>query len=112
MEGNDTWLKEHCEQEGLDVFGVGKMAEYDKELVGIDSSVKERFPFAISFGLVLSKGVIGTVEDGPNAPCPFLPLSLSTGGTGRGMWACLPQEGGRDIGPWPDRTKQLLVHPL
>ncbi|HBA53701.1 epoxyqueuosine reductase [Syntrophorhabdus aromaticivorans] len=63
---NDTWLKEYCEQEGLDVFGVGRMAEYDKELVGIDSSVKERLPFAISFGLVLSKSVIGTVEDGPN----------------------------------------------
>ncbi|OPX93406.1 MAG: Epoxyqueuosine reductase [Syntrophorhabdus sp. PtaB.Bin006] len=66
MESNDTWLKEYCEREGLDVFGVGKMAVYEKELVGIDDSVKDRFPFAISFGLVLSKGVIGTVKNGPN----------------------------------------------
>jgi epoxyqueuosine reductase QueG len=50
----------------VDVFGIGNMALYDRELVGIDSSAVERLPFALSIGLVLSKGVLDTVLDGPN----------------------------------------------
>jgi epoxyqueuosine reductase len=50
----------------VDAFGIGDLSLYDKELVSLDASTKEQYPFAISFGLVLSKGVLGTVKDGPN----------------------------------------------
>lgn len=51
---------------GADTFGVARMSLYDKELLGFDESVKEKFPFAVIFGLVLTKGVMETVKDGPN----------------------------------------------
>jgi epoxyqueuosine reductase len=50
----------------VDVFGVGALSLYDKELVGLSETTKERYPSAISFGLVLSKGILETVAEGPN----------------------------------------------
>jgi epoxyqueuosine reductase QueG len=41
------------------------MSLYDSDLVGLDNKIKEELPFAVSFGLVLSKSVLGTITDGP-----------------------------------------------
>jgi epoxyqueuosine reductase QueG len=56
------WLKE----QDVDVFGIGDMAHYGRELVGLDAPTGERLPFALSIGLVLSKAILDTVVDGPN----------------------------------------------
>ncbi len=50
----------------VDAAGIGDMSFYDRELLGLDESTKERLPFAISFGLVLSKGIMDTIVDGPH----------------------------------------------
>jgi epoxyqueuosine reductase QueG len=63
---NNTFIVEWLKSQGVDVFGIGNMALYDRELVGINRSAVERLPFALSIGLVLSKGVLDTVLDGPN----------------------------------------------
>jgi epoxyqueuosine reductase len=63
---NNTFIIEWLKSQGVDVFGIGNMALYDRELVGINRSAVERLPFALSIGLVLSKGVLDTVLDGPN----------------------------------------------
>jgi len=54
-------------EQDVDAFGITKMARYGKELAQLDESVMEKFPFAISFGLVLSRSVMETVKGGPNA---------------------------------------------
>ena len=51
----------------VDIFAVADMASYQKELIGLDSGVKDKYPFALSFGLVLSKGLMETLTDGPTA---------------------------------------------
>lgn len=66
LEDNNNFIKDRLAELDADVFGMGDMSLYEKELVGLDSSTKERLPFAVSFGLVLSKGVLDTVLDGPN----------------------------------------------
>jgi epoxyqueuosine reductase len=53
--------------QGMDAYGIAKMDRYEKELVQLDKSVVEKFPFAISLGLVLSRSVMETVKEGPNA---------------------------------------------
>ncbi|HOV89377.1 MAG TPA: reductive dehalogenase domain-containing protein [Syntrophorhabdaceae bacterium] len=58
----EDWLKEFH----IDILGFGHMSLYDIDLVQIDNNLKERLPYAISFGLVLSKAVMATVIDGPN----------------------------------------------
>ena len=63
---NTNFIKDRLAEFDVDIFGIGKMAFYDRELVGIDSTTAERLPFAISIGLVLTKGVLDTVLDGPN----------------------------------------------
>jgi len=66
LENNNDFIK-HCLTDlGTDVSGIGKMSLYEKELVGLDNSIKERLPFAVFFGLVLTKGILGAVTDGPN----------------------------------------------
>jgi epoxyqueuosine reductase len=49
----------------VDVFAVADMGLYGKEFIGLDAGTGERYPFALSFGLVLSKGLLGTLSDGP-----------------------------------------------
>ena len=66
MSDNTEEIRAFLKSENVDAFGVGKMGLYDKELVGLDDSVKDKFPFAISFGLVLTRSVMETVKDGPN----------------------------------------------
>jgi epoxyqueuosine reductase len=50
---------------GADVFGIAHMARYDREVFGLEEGVSSRYPYAISFGLLLSKGLLETVTDGP-----------------------------------------------
>lgn len=54
-------------EQGADAFGIARMADYGKELVQLEESVVEKFPFAIAFGLVLSRSVMETVKEGPNS---------------------------------------------
>jgi epoxyqueuosine reductase QueG len=51
----------------MDAYGIANMARYGKELVQLEESVTEKFPFAVSFGLVLSRSVMETVKEGPNS---------------------------------------------
>lgn len=57
----------YLQDQTVDGFGIARMANYEKELVQMEESVKDKFPFAISFGLVLSRSVMETVKEGPNA---------------------------------------------
>jgi epoxyqueuosine reductase QueG len=41
------------------------MSLYDRDLVGLDNKIKEELPFAVSFGLALSKSMLDTITDGP-----------------------------------------------
>lgn len=66
VEDNKRFITEWLTSQDVDVFGAGDMSGYDRELLGLDESAKERLPFAISFGLVLSKGVLDTIIDGPH----------------------------------------------
>jgi len=66
LENNNNIIKTWLTDFGTDTSGIGDMALYEKELVGLEDSIKQRLPFAVSFGLVLSKGILDTVTDGPN----------------------------------------------
>jgi epoxyqueuosine reductase QueG len=66
LEDNNHFVTEWLISQGVDVSGIGDMSLYDRELLGLEESVKERLPFAISFGLVLSKGIMDTIIDGPH----------------------------------------------
>lgn len=57
----------YLQDQTVDGFGIARMANYEKELVQMEEFVKDKFPFAISFGLVLSRSVMETVKEGPNA---------------------------------------------
>jgi epoxyqueuosine reductase len=69
MEGvkNKSEIGVYLLAQGMDAYGIAKMARYGKELVQLDESVTGKFPFAISFGLVLSRSVMETVKEGPNS---------------------------------------------
>ena len=50
----------------VDVWGIGDFSAYTKELIGLDADTASKYPFVLSFGLLLSKGVLSTVAKGPN----------------------------------------------
>jgi len=60
-------INKFLNDQAVDVFGIARMDMYGKELVQLDESTIEKFPFAISFGLVLARSVMETVREGPNA---------------------------------------------
>jgi len=60
-------INKFLHDQAVDAFGIARMAMYGKELVQLDESTIEKFPFAISFGLVLARSVMETVREGPNA---------------------------------------------
>ncbi|MBP8626926.1 MAG: epoxyqueuosine reductase [Syntrophorhabdaceae bacterium] len=66
MRENNRIIEMWLEGFDIDIFGIGDMSLYDIDLVQIDNALKDRLPYAISFGLVLSKAIIDTVTDGPN----------------------------------------------
>ncbi len=67
MSNNTEEVRTFLHDQGVDVFGVARMALYGKDLVGLDDSIKDEFPFAVVFGLVLTKSVMETVKGGPNS---------------------------------------------
>lgn len=66
MEDNNHFITELLRGYEVDVSGIGDMSLYDREILGLDESTDKRLPFAISFGLVLSKGIMDTIIDGPH----------------------------------------------
>ena len=66
MKDNNDFIKDRLTGFDVDTFGIGDMSLYDKELIGLDNLSVNMLPFAVSFGLVLAKGVLKTVLDGPN----------------------------------------------
>lgn len=67
MIDNTSKINIFLQNQGVDACGIARMARYGKELVQLDESTAEKFPLAISFGLVLSRSVMETVKDGPNS---------------------------------------------
>ncbi|HEY3277881.1 MAG TPA: reductive dehalogenase domain-containing protein [Syntrophorhabdaceae bacterium] len=57
---------EYLSRFDVDVFGIADFSKYDKEVVDLPDDVRSLYPFAISFGMVLSRGVLETVRKGPN----------------------------------------------
>ena len=53
------------ERLGADVMGVAGMGSYDREILGLGDGTPRTYPFAISFGLIVTRGVLETLTDGP-----------------------------------------------
>jgi epoxyqueuosine reductase len=66
MNGTSKEITELLKGFDVDVFGLADLSLYDKGFVGLDESITERYRFAVSFGLVLAKGILDTVRGGPN----------------------------------------------
>ena len=49
----------------IDTFGVADMSLYGEEITGIGDLTVGELPFAVSFGIVLSRGILETLSDGP-----------------------------------------------
>jgi epoxyqueuosine reductase len=49
----------------VDAAGVADLSRYGKEILGIDKHAIDRYTYAISFGLVISRNVLETLTDGP-----------------------------------------------
>lgn len=52
-------------QIGADVAGLADMSCYDREILGFDGDLRNVYPYAISFGLLVPSGVLETLTDGP-----------------------------------------------
>jgi epoxyqueuosine reductase len=66
MENHNKEIAAFLEEMKADSFGIADMSLYESDLVGLDTAIKQRLPYAVIFGLALSKGVLDTVKDGPN----------------------------------------------
>lgn len=66
MENYNDEIAAYLKEQKVDTLGIGDMSLYKGDLIGFDTATKNALPRAIIFGLVLSKGVLDTVEDGPN----------------------------------------------
>jgi epoxyqueuosine reductase len=66
MEYHNKEIAAFLDEMKADSFGIADMSLYQSDLTGLDSTIKEGLPYAIIFGLVLSKCVLDTVKDGPN----------------------------------------------
>jgi epoxyqueuosine reductase len=62
---NSLLLKSRLRELGAEVVGIADMSLYDREVLGFGEDIRPRFPFAISFGLLVPKGVLSTLTDGP-----------------------------------------------
>jgi epoxyqueuosine reductase QueG len=58
-------MKALLEGMGVDAWGVAALASYDRHLLALGDGIREKHPFAISFGLLVPKGVLETLTDGP-----------------------------------------------
>ncbi len=50
---------------GAEVAGVADMSRYDRVILGFPEDVIRRYPYALSFGLLVPQGVLSTLTDGP-----------------------------------------------
>jgi len=50
---------------GADVVGFADIARYDREIIGLGEGIQKKYPFAVSFGFLVPKGVLETLSDGP-----------------------------------------------
>ncbi len=50
---------------GADVVGIADMTLYERGILGVGDGVAQDYPVAISFGLLVPKGVLETLTDGP-----------------------------------------------
>ncbi len=57
----EGWLRDL----DVDTFGIADMSRYSEEITGIGDLTAGELPFAISIGIVLSVGVLGTLKDCP-----------------------------------------------
>lgn len=64
VQHNDK-IKKWLDDLGVDTFGVADMSFYGDEITGIGDLTAKELPFAVSFGIVLSVGVLETLKDGP-----------------------------------------------
>ncbi len=63
--GNNEKIEKWLHELDVDLFGIAGMSGYGEEVTGIGSLTVNDLPCAVSFGLVLSGGVLDTLEDGP-----------------------------------------------
>lgn len=63
--GNNAKIEKWLRDLDVDLFGVAPMSRYGEDVTGTGSLTVRDLPYAISFGLVLSRGVLDTLEDGP-----------------------------------------------
>lgn len=63
--GNNEKIEKWLGELDVDLFGIAGMPRYGEDVTGIGSLTVHDLPYAISFGLVLSRGVLDTLEDGP-----------------------------------------------
>ncbi len=57
----EGWLRDL----DVDTFGIADMSCYGEEITGVGDVATNELPFAVSFGIVLSVGVLNTLKDGP-----------------------------------------------
>jgi epoxyqueuosine reductase QueG len=50
---------------GAEVAGIADMSRYDRVILGLPEDVIRRYPYALSFGLLVPQGVLSTLTDGP-----------------------------------------------
>jgi epoxyqueuosine reductase len=62
---NSRLVKERLAAIGADAFGIADMSLYNREVLGFGEDIRPKFPFAVSFGLLVPKGVLETLTDGP-----------------------------------------------
>ena len=62
---NAAGMKKRLVEMGADVVGVADMTLYDREILGFGEDIGQAYPRAISFGLLVPKGVLETLTDGP-----------------------------------------------
>lgn len=62
---NSRFIQDWLVETGTDVCGIADMAYYDREVIGLGTDIPAKYPFAVSFGLVVSRAVLDTLDDGP-----------------------------------------------
>ena len=60
-----TDVKRLLAHHDVDVAAVADLSRYGKEILGFDKASIDQYRYAISFGLVISMGVLETLTDGP-----------------------------------------------
>jgi epoxyqueuosine reductase QueG len=65
MKGETSAITALLQAMGADVTGVADMSRYDREVLGFGDDILHAYPYAISFGLLVPSGVLGTLTDGP-----------------------------------------------